>query len=186
MAFLRRRGYEPVGASWILSAPATQSFAEPSWPPGFTVRNFTEVGDTAVLADIMDRSWGDMWGHAQNEQPTTPEGVAEHISTYRQPENYFLAFAPDGDVAGLCLGIPRESVDVIDSPGVAPEYRHLELQRPLLLTVARHLQSHQLKEIQLLSYGDDEQTIVVYQSVGFQLDAHYITYHGKLDEDSGR
>lgn len=143
--------------------------------------SFAEVGDTAVLAAIMNRSWGDLWGHAQNEQPTTPEGVTELVPALWQPENIFLAFAPDGDVAGLCLGIPRESMDVIDSPGAAPEYRHLALQRPLLLTVARHLQSRQSKEIQLLSYGDDEQIIAAYRDVGFQLDAHYVAYQGYLD-----
>ncbi len=180
-AFLRQRGYESVGDSWIMSAPAAHEFAKPSWPSGFTARSFAEVGDTAVLAAISNRSYGDMWGHSQNEQPATAEGMNELIPAHWQPKNIFLAFAPDGDAAGLCFGIPREAVDVIDSPGVAPEYRHLELQRPLLLTVARHLQSGHPQDIQLLSYGDDEQTISIYQDVGFHLDARYIAYQGKLD-----
>jgi len=182
IAFLRRRGYEPVGASWILSASAAQAFAEPVWPPGFRVHSFAEVEDFAILAEISNRSYGDMWGHSQNEQPATPEGISEMGPAYWPPESVFLAFAPDGDAVGLCLGIPGESVNVIDSPGVAPEYRHLELQRPLLLTVARHLQSEQPKDIQLLSYGDDAQTISIYQDIGFCLDAHYIAYHGELEE----
>ncbi len=180
LAFLRKRGYEPVGDSWILSAPAAQVFAQPSWPPGFTVRSFAEVRDTAVLAAISNRSYSDMWGHSQNEQPATPEGIAEMGVAHWPPESVFLAFAPDGDVAGLCIGIPGEAVDVIDSPGAAPEYRHLKLQRPLLLTVAHHLQSRHRKAIQLLSYGDNEQTIAIYQDVGFHLDAHYVAYQGFL------
>ena len=186
VAFLRQRDYKPVGDSWIMTAPAAQAFAEPVWPSGFTIRQFTEVDDTAVLANIMNRCWGDLWGHAQNEQPTTPEGVAELVPAHWQPENIFLAFAPNGDAVGLCLGIPGEAVDVIDSPGVVPEYRHLELQRPLLLTVARHLGSQQQKTIQLLSYGDNEQTIAIYRGVGFQLDAHYVAYHGTLGVDSDK
>ncbi len=180
VTFLRQRGYEPVGASWILGAPKTQVFAEPIWPPGFTVRSLAEVGDFAVLAAIANRSYSDMWGHSENEKPSTPEVMATLIPTRWQPENIFLAFTPDGDVAGLCFGVSREAVNVVDSPGAAPEYRHLELQRPLLLTVARHLQSEHPKEIQLLSYGDDERTITIYQDVGFRLDSHYIAYHGEM------
>ena len=180
MAFLHRRGYEPAGASWSLSAAATQSFAEPVWPPGFTVCSFAEVMDFAILAAISNQCYGDMWGHSQNEQLATPESIAEMSLAYWPTESVFLAFAPDGDAAGLCIGIPGETVDVIDSPGVAPKYRHLALQRPLLLTVAHHLQSQQRKEIQLLSYGDDEQTIAIYQDVGFKLDAHFVAYQGKM------
>ena len=184
VAFLHWRGYEPVGASWSLSAPAAQTFAEPVWPPGFTVCSFAEVEDFTVLATISNRCYGDMWGHSQNEQPATPEAIAEMGLAYWPPESVFLAFAPDGDAAGLCIGIPGEVVDVIDSPGAAPEYRHLELQRPLLLTTARYLQSQQRKEIQLLSYGDNEQTIAIYQDIGFKLDTHFVAYHGKMGGDS--
>ncbi len=179
-AFLQMRGYEPVGDAWILSAPAAQSFAKPVWPSGFTVRSFAEVGETAVLADIMNRSYGDMWGHSQNEHPTTPEGIAEIIPKLFQPQNIFLAFTPDGNVAGLVFGIPGERIDVIDSPGAAPEYRHLGLQLPLLLTTTHHLQSRQSNPIQLLSYGDSEKTIHIFQEVGFQLNDHYVTYQGQI------
>lgn len=179
-AFLRGRRYTCVGDSWILHALPNQPFAEPVWSFDFRMCCYTEVQNPTLLAEIMNQCYGDMWGHSQNEKATTPEGVADMLSTYRKPEHIFLAFAPNGNAAGLCFGTPGEVVHVIDSPGVAPAYRHLQLQRPLLLSVTRHLQSHQAKAIQLLSYGDDEETIAIYQDVGFQLDAQYVAFQGTI------
>ena len=178
--FLEQRDYQPVGASWILHAPADTNFAEPVYPEGFSVLNYVQCEQPNVLANILNRGYGDMWGHGQNETPTTIEGLTEIIPQYWQPEHIFLLFAPDGDVAGVCLGKPNENEHILEGSGIAPEYRHLELQRPLTLTLAHHLQAITPYPIQLLSYGDDKATIDIYQQIGFHLNAHYIAYQGKL------
>lgn len=180
-AFLKQRCYQSVGASWILSASVKTSFAQPFLPDGFSILSYAQVEQpAALLADILNRGYGDMWGHAQNETLTTVESLSENIPAYWQPKHIFILFANDGDTAGICLGKPGEKEHILEGPGVAPEYRHLELQRPLTLTVAHHLQTIRQNPIQLLSYGDDETTIEIYQQIGFQLSAHYIVYQGDL------
>lgn len=178
--FLKQREYQSVGASWILEASANTEFAEPIYPDKFSIRCYAQFEQPEILADILNRGYGDMWGHGQNEVPTTAESLSEIIPSYWQPENIFLLYASNGDAAGICLGKPGEKEHILEGPGIAPEYRHLELQRPLTLTVAHHLQTIHPGPIQLLSYGDDEATIDIYQQIGLILNAHYIAYRGNL------
>lgn len=179
-AFLKERAYQPVGASWILEAPADTSFAKPVFPEGFSIRSYAQFEKPEILADILNRGYSDMWGHGQNETPTTAKSLSEIIPSYWQQEHIFLLFAPDGEVAGVCLGIPDENEHILEGSGIAPEYRHLELQRPLTLTLAHHLQAIQQKPIHLLSYGDTQATIDIYQQIGFNLTVHFIAYYGNI------
>lgn len=166
-AFLRYHGYQPAGDAWTMHMPADAQPVEPVWPAGYSVRSFADVQDFTLLTEVLNQGYGDMWGHAQNREPTTAESLVEIVPTRWPPEGIFIAFAPGGEVAGVCLGIPgkshddRESavVDILEGPGVAPEYCHLELQRPLVLTVMHWLRSQERREIQLLSYGDKEPAI---------------------------
>lgn len=179
-AFLKQRAYQPVGASWILHSPANTKFDKPVCPDNYSIHCYAQSQQPEILADILNRSYGDMWGHAQNEVPTTADSLAKIIPSYWQSEHIFLLFDPDGNVIGVCLGIPGENEHILEGSGIAPEYRHLALQRPLTLTVAHHLQAIQPVPIQLLSYGDDEATIDIYHQIGFHLTAHYIAYKGNI------
>ncbi len=180
-AFLSRKGYKAIGDSWDLQTTISSSFARPEWPNGFTVQSYVDLNEPQILADILNRGYAHMWGHAQNEVPTTVDGIGELVPMYWKPENIFLTFAPDGDVAGLCLGIPGKTVAIVEGPGVALEYRHLDLQRPLVLTVAQHLKNLHSGELQLLSYGDTRPTVQIYQELGFHLTAHFIAYRGTIN-----
>lgn len=178
--FLKQRTYQPVGSSWILHSPVNTNFAEPVYPEGFSIRSYAQFEQPDVLADILNRGYGDMWGHGQNETTTTVESLSEIIPEYWKPEHIFLLFAPDGDVAGVCLGKPGKNEHILEGSGIAPEYRHLALQRPLTLTLAHHLQAIHPAPIQLLSYGDNQATIEIYQQIGFNLAAHFIAYQGNI------
>jgi len=186
--FLHRHGFQPAGHNRFMCAPADTPLLEPRWPTGYTVRNYAEVQVLSTLVEALNRSYGDMWGHLENTKGAMNEGyLAENMNKYPHhydPEGIFLAFAPDGDVAGVCVAIlgakvegqDKEQEKIVDSPGVVPEHRHMRLQRPLTLTAMHWLQSHGSGPINLESYGDGEDVVEVYRKVGFILQEHYVEY----------
>lgn len=191
--FLIHHGFEPVGHNRFFAAAPELALPEPVWPTGYVVRTFAEVQDLALLAEVCNRCYHDMWGHAENTPGAVDEArLAEGMRN--SPEHYnpaaiFMVFAPDGDLAGVCfgrvfgvenndplLGRPKK---VVDSPGVAPEHRHLGLQRPLTLTTMHWLRTNAGPgTIQLWSYGDQAAAVTIYHELGFVLepDSHLVEY----------
>lgn len=178
--FLRHHGFQVASHSRYLHRPAGIPLAEPEWPPGYTVRPFSEVQDLSIFVAVKNRSYGDMFGHGEQRKPDTVENLARRMAEnpdFYPPESIFIAFAPDGDVAGVCKGLLGEVVDgdrkkIVDGPGVVPEHRHLELQRPLTLAVMHWLRQHGSGPMELHSFGDDEKTVDIYRSLGFALEPH--------------
>ena len=178
-AFLRKHGFQPTGHNRILTAREGVAFAEPLWPRDYMVRNYVEIDDPYILVEAHNRCYSDHWGHYENSQELTVEKLAEWMKGYPLafiPEGIFLLFAPDGDLAGLSYGRLSESTDlqgnrthIVDSPGVAPFYRYLQLQRPLTLLTIQWLKSQGEGPLELHCFGEDEETIEIYRSLGFDL-----------------
>ena len=181
-AFLIHHNFQPAGHSWIMNRPAGLETAPPEWPNGFTIRRYSEFNDPQLLADALN-AFIDMWGHGQNERPTTAEGAAEVIQSFWNSESVFVAFAPDGTAAGFVAihfndkeDMQGQPVDILDAPGVVPTYRHLNLQRPLVLAALQYQQSHSQKPVELQSWGDLPETAALYNTLGFTTTAHFIAY----------
>ncbi|MEZ4736788.1 MAG: GNAT family N-acetyltransferase [Caldilineaceae bacterium] len=199
--FLTHHDFAPVGHNRFFHAPPDVPLPDPVWPDGYTVRNFAEVQDLALLVKVCNRAYHDMWGHAENvpgavDEERLAEGMRNSPAHYN-PESMFIAFAPDGDVAGICFGriYGDENNDpttgrpkqVVDSPGVVPEHRHMELQRPLTLTAMHWLRATAgVGPIQLHTYGDQEIAVAIYHALGFVLDpnSHLIEYRLALPAHS--
>jgi len=163
------------------------------------VRTFAEVQDLSRLAEVCNRCYHDMWGHAENvpgavDEARLAEGMRNSPEHYN-PDSIFIAFAPDGDVAGVCYGriFGHENNDptigrpkkVVDSPGVVPEHRHLGLQRPLTLTTMRWLRTTAGPgSMALWTYGDQEAAVAIYHELGFVLEpnSHLVEYRRNLSE----
>jgi ribosomal protein S18 acetylase RimI-like enzyme len=177
-AFLRQKGLRVVGSEWLLHAPAESVLAGPVWPEGFRVERYSTVNNPAILVDACNRSRRDMWGHSENTPGAVTEDSVPRILSYWSPENIYLAFAPDGQVAGICAGNPNAFPQghLMDGPTIVPEYRDSGLQRPFVLTLAQALRSSGPGEIRLESYGDLEPTIDIYREAGFILDSQYLSY----------
>lgn len=180
--FLRRRGLQPVGDSWVMRAPATLPLAQPEWPSGYTVRSYAEVPDPVKLADALN-GFQDMWGHGQNTQPTTAESIPNsYLLRHYDPEGIFIAYAPDGSAAAygsVQLNGKQENgrtFDILDAPAVVPAHRPLGLQRPMVLTTWQWQRSRSANDVELQSWGDSEATAAVYQKLGLRLHAHFIAY----------
>jgi len=183
--FLHRHGFTAVGHNRFFAVPAELALAEPSWPEGYTVRSYAEIQDLARLAEAHNRCYADMWGHFENTETITEERLAEWMKGYPDsfiPAGIFITFTSADEVAGLCYGrlvtdpSNGEEKGVIDSPGVVPEYRHLELQRPLILITMNWLRSVGVGAIELHTFGDFEAAVTIYQQLGFELKDHWIEY----------
>lgn len=195
--FLTHHGFEPVGHNRFFAAPADIALPAPVWPVGYAMRTFAEVQDLALLAEVCNRCYRDMWGHAENvpgavDAARLAEGMRDSPAHYN-PDAIFLVFAPDGDVAGVCFGrvYGYENNDpatgrpklVVDSPGVVPVHRHLGLQRPLTLTTMHWLRNTVgAGPLQLHTYGDQEAAVAIYHDLGFVLEpnSHLIEYRRDL------
>jgi GNAT superfamily N-acetyltransferase len=186
--FLLRHGFRHAGDNRFMQAAAGILLAEPHWPMGYTVRNYADVQELSTLVEAFNRSYGDMWGHRENTKGAMNEDyLAKRMNQYPNqyiPEGIFIAFAPDGDVAGVCVaelgakakGHDEEQEKIVDSPGVVPEHRHMRLQRPLTLTAMHWLRGYGSGPINLESYGDRDDAIEIYREVGFVLQEHYVEY----------
>jgi GNAT superfamily N-acetyltransferase len=177
-AFLRQKGLRVVGAEWLLRAPSEAIFPDPVWPDGFRVERYSIINNPAILVDACNRSRRDMWGHSENTPGAITEESVERILSYWSPENIFLAFAPNGQVAGICAGNPNAFPQghLIDAPTIVPEYRSSGLQRPFVLTLVQTLRGSGPGEIRLESYGDLEPVIDIYREAGFILDSQCLAY----------
>lgn len=176
--FLRQKGLRVVGSEWKLHASPEWTSSEPVWPEGFRVARYNTINKPAILVEACNRSRRDMWGHSENTPGAVTEDSVPRILSYWSPENIFLAFAPDGQVAGICAGKPNAFPQghLLDGPTIVPEYRGSGLQRPFVLTLAHALRSSGPGEIRLESYGDLEPVIDIYREAGFTLDNQYIAY----------
>lgn len=187
-AFLTHNEFSTAGDTWSLLAPPDLLPETPLWPTGYMVRSYAEVQHLPTLVEAQNRSYGDMWGHRENTPGAVNEqylakAMIEHPE-YLIPEAMFIAFAPDGSVAGFCRAEfeerGTEKLKVVDSPGVAPEHRPQRLQRPLTLTAMHWLNTQQPGPIALYSWGDNAQTVEIYRELGFVVQEHCIEYKREL------
>ncbi len=185
-SFLRHHDFSPMGHNRFMSAPEDSLISEPEWPLNFTVRSFAEVHDLTILVEACNRCYKDMWGHRENTESSTEEFYADLMKQYPDlfpPEGIFILFAPDQSVAGVCFCSMEDQQKTIDSPAVVPEYRPLDLQRPLMQTAMRWLNSISGGSFRLQTWGDYEHAIRIYQELGFTLNEkdHMVEYLWKGD-----
>lgn len=180
--FLKKHRFQTAGHSWVMRREAGQAVSSPQWPDGFTIRRYPEFEDPQLLADALN-SFEDRWGHGQNERPTTAESAETSFLKYYNPEGVFTAFAPNGSAAGYVSIQFNEKedetgqfLDVLDAPGVVFQHRHLNLQTQLVQAALQYQQSHSQNSVELQSWGDPPETAALYNDLGFETTAHFISY----------
>ncbi len=178
-AFLHLYRFQLAGSAWSLHLPAGKPAAEPEWPVGFTVRRYVETPDLKLLTTVLNQSYADHWGHAENTPGAVDEARVARAIEYWRPEDLFIVFAPDGQAIGVCENHPTHDTageHLIGGPGFAPLFRSTELYRALTLTATHWLRHYGLNAIRLEAYGDDEIVVGIYQKLGFELDGQYLSY----------
>jgi len=184
---LKKHDFTKVGSSGAMVAPADVEVPVFGFPAGFTLKRFSDLNDLYLLAAALNECYLEMWGHQHSEEVSADNSnVARFLGEYGA-YNILLLFDDAGSVSGIC-SIKSEGrkdeqgniVDLLDAPGVIQKYRADGLQRQLILAGLRRLREQGQRKVKLEFWGDDEKTLDIYRSLGFELSHQYIAFHKEL------
>ena len=172
-SFLLEQGFEIDGAFRSLELKVPRALPVVNIGSQFTVKTYSQVNDLNVLLEITNSGWADLPGH----KIATLEMVQQQLEA--SPEDViYIVFDAKKAVARAGFSL-RDGVGVIDSPGIARDYRTADLYKQLVLLGLHGLQNKGCKQVQMYSWGDSDSTIAAYTDLGFQITTHEDRY--KLD-----
>ncbi|MEM7802480.1 MAG: GNAT family N-acetyltransferase [Chloroflexota bacterium] len=171
--FLVSNGFEQKGHNRFMTAPENSQIEPPEWPTGYFMRSYAELKDLNYLVEGSNLCYRDMWGHLENTELVTVghfQELMETLPDYYFPPGIFVLFGPNDRVAGICFNRLEDehSKRVIDSPGIAPAYRHLDLHRPLVQASMKWLSTQASGPFHLYTWGDFDEAVLVYEDLGFR------------------
>ncbi|GCE22443.1 GNAT family N-acetyltransferase [Dictyobacter kobayashii] len=145
----------------------------PALPVGFTLRSLRGVEEVAAYAELH---------RAAFQTPSmTPEWRARTLQmpSYR-PELDLVIVAPDGSLAGFCVGWlePARQLAQIEPIGVHPRFQHHGLGQILLLEILQRFKQHGALKAIVETDLDRSPARHAYASAGFQ-QAHIVRAIGK-------
>ncbi|MGI8587044.1 MAG: GNAT family N-acetyltransferase [Chloroflexia bacterium] len=187
-SFLEHLGFKQVQSFVLMRLSPQTPLAEPELPPGYTIRPYTEVNDIPTLTNALNRGFIGHW----DQHDDTEEEIAHWLKSEDvRPEGIFLAYGPQGDVAGVCIATIGEGralrrgvpTGYIDSLAVVPEHRSHGLGRALLLTGMRLLRAEGQEVVELDAIGDNELALPLYEGVGFTVARRELIYRISLADE---
>jgi mycothiol synthase len=186
--FLRHHNFQQVGSSGSLKLDAEIDTPPAEFPQGFTLRKYSEVNDPLILLKALDDCYQGMWGHQHNDNRTEEERRSPRFLHYYDVEDILLLFDENNSIFGICslksLGKREgngELSDLLDGPGIIQEFREQGYQRPLVLAGIEHLRKRGNRPIMLEFWGDNENALNIYRSLGFEMVNRYNAYHQELE-----
>lgn len=182
--FLKHHGFSVVGSSGAMKMNESK-FPSFDMPEGFTLKKYSDVNDTRLLLHALNHCYEGMWGHQHNDNPSEEELNSPNFLKYYDAENILLLFDSEDTVCGICSVKPegkREKSgshsDLLDAPGLIKKYRELGYQRSLVLAGVNHLRrGHEARPIVLEFWGDSQDALNIYHSLGFEMMHHYVAHH---------
>jgi hypothetical protein len=185
--FLIHHGYRPVGSSGTMKLNADAKTPPAQFPKGFTLQRYSEVNDPLLLLRALNECYLGMWGHGYNDNPTEEERKSPRFLHYYDVEDILLLFDEKQSIVGLCSlksqGIREangELSDLLDGPGIVQQFREQGYQRPFVLAGIEHLHKRGIRPITLQFFGDHENALNIYRSLGFEMVNYYLAYHKEL------
>jgi len=186
--FLQHHGFVSVGSSGTMKSNDTMQTHPLELPAGFSLKQYSEINKPIVLLNALDDCYLEMWGHQHHDKRTEEELLSPNFLKYYSAEDILLLFDPQGMISGICTlkseGKREENgdkVDLLDGPGVIKEYRQEGYQRQLVIAGMEQLRKKETRPIVLEFWGESEQALEIYRSLGFEMANHLLTYHKELE-----
>jgi mycothiol synthase len=186
--FLKHHNFQQVGSSGSLKLSAQDQIPPAEFPKGFTLKKYSEVNNPLLLLKALNECYQGMWGHQHNDNPSEEERRSPRFLHYYDAEDILLLFDEKGEIVGICSLKSQgkregdgELSDLLDGPGILPEYRSQGYQREMVLAGIGHLRQRGVRPITLEFWGDREDALNVYRSLGFEMVNRYVAYHKELE-----
>jgi ribosomal protein S18 acetylase RimI-like enzyme len=186
--FLKHHKFQQVGSSGAMTLNNGVENPPVEFPKGFILKKYSEVNDPLILLKALNICYQGMWGHQHNDNPTEEERKSPRFLKYYGAEDILLLFDEKNSVFGICSLKSQgkregngELSDLLDGPGIIQEYREQGYQRQLVLAGIRHLRNKGTRPIMLEFWGDNENALNIYRSLGFEMVNRYIAYHKELE-----
>ena len=185
--FLIHRDFQEVGSSGAMKLTVEVEPPAAHFPEGFTLKRYSEVNDPLILLEALYICYLGMWGHQHNENRTEEERKSPRFLQYYDADDILLLFDENDSIFGICSLKPQgkreangELSDLLDAPGIIEKYREQGYQRALVLAGIGHLRRKGTRPITLEFWGDNENALNIYRSLGFEMVHRYIAYHKEL------
>jgi len=185
--FLKHHEFEPVSSVGSLKLNAQEQLPSTEFPNGFTLKSYLEVNDPLILLRALNICYQDMWGHQHNDNPTEEERKSPPFLHYYDANDILLLFDEKDSIVGICSLKSQgkregngEISDLLDGPGIIQAYREQGYQRPMVLAGIQHLRQRGTRPITLEFWGDNENALNIYRSLGFEMVNRYVAYHKEL------
>ena len=185
--FLAHHDFQQVGSSGSLKLTAPIAGEPVEFPKGFTLKQYSEVNDPLILLKALNECYRGMWGHQHNDDPSEEERKSPPFLNYYSADDILLLFDAANAIFGICSlklqgkqEANGELSDLLDGPGIIPQFREQGYQRPMVLAGIEHLRQRGNRPITLEFWGDDEKALNIYRSLGFKMVNRYIAYHKEL------
>ena len=186
--FLKYHKFQQVGSSGSLKLNTETEMPSAEFPKGFTLKKYSEVNDPLILLKALNVCYQGMWGHQHNDNPSEEERKSPSFLHYYDGADIFLLFDEKDSIFGICSLKSQgkregngELSDLLDGPGIIQEYREQGYQRPLVLAGIQRLREKGTRPITLEFWGDNENALNIYRTLGFEMVNRYNAYHKELE-----
>jgi mycothiol synthase len=185
--FLKHHQFQQVGSSGVMKASAAIEIPPYEFPEGFTLKRYSEVNEPRLLLKALSVCYLDMWGHQYNDHPTEEDLQSPRFLKHYDAGDILLLFDEKDSVVGIC-SLKSEArkaedgnfTDLLDAPGIIPEYREQGYQQQLVLAGIQHLRKKGINAVILEFYGDNENALDIYRALGFKMVNLLNAYHKEL------
>jgi mycothiol synthase len=185
--FLKHHKFQQVGSSGSLKLNAEIETPSAEFPKDFTLKKYSEVNDPPILLKALDDCYRGMWGHQHNDSRTEEELKSPNFLHYYDVEDILLLFDEKNAIFGICSLKSQgkregngELSDLLDGPGIIQEHREHGYQRPMVLAGIQHLRQRGARPVTLEFWGDNENALDIYRSLGFEMVNRYVAYHKEM------
>ena len=185
--FLLHHKFQQVGSSGSMKLDAMVDGPRADFPDDFVLKQYSEINDPLVLLKALNECYRGMWGHQHNDQPSEEERRSPRFLYYYDANDILLLLDRNDTIIGICTVKPQgkhfangEVSDLLDGPGIVPQYREQGLQREMVLAGIRHLRKKAVRPITLEFWGDDDRALNIYYFLGFKMVSQYNAYHKEL------